>query len=212
MNYSSYLHLLHRKYVSFSEWRVLQFLLSKPWHIYLCTLFQTGYLSFNSSCLNVCRAAQMLRVIWFVHTHASLPVNMNPELSVLVERCPHIQDVTCRASGSTRAFNTDRIQLNMNCITYSDIQTHAMTQPQVQKPLVSIIGGNYFLYDLLVSQAAVEEFGPPLDAGGLWTALLRSHHSISCGGRDFGPQLSVIDFVLLKSCCFAVGALAWTQY
>lgn len=108
----------------------------------------------------------MLRVIWFVHTHASLPVNMNPELSVLVERCPHIQDVTCRASGSTRAFNTDKIQLNMNCITYSDIQTHAMTQPQVQKPLVSIIGGNYFLYDLLVSQAAVEEFGPPLDAGG----------------------------------------------
>lgn len=100
----------------------------------------------------------MLHVIWFVHTHASLPVNMNPELSVLVERCPHIQDITCRASGSTRAFNTDRIQLNMNCITYSDIQTHAMTQPQVQKPLVSIIGGNYFLYDLYVSSCC----------GGIW--------------------------------------------
>lgn len=43
-----------------------------------------------------------------LHTHDALPVNVNLQLPILVERCPHIQNVTCRASwSSTGGFNTD---------------------------------------------------------------------------------------------------------
>lgn len=48
------------------------------------------------------------QLMYMLHTHDALPVNVNLQLPVLVEWCPHIQNVTCRASwSSTGGFKTD---------------------------------------------------------------------------------------------------------
>lgn len=93
--------------------------------------------------------------------------------------------------------------------------------------LVSIIWGNYCLYDLSVSRVVVEEFGPTLlytvtsfhwclwafVCEQLFQGLFTVFHvevQVEVGTLGHSCILSVIDllqfgiFVLLKSCCFAV--------